>query len=150
MIRRHVVRNEIENQAQAAGAEPPAQASQRLLAAEILVDRVAADGKAGAANVVLAKVGEHAVIFGDQVGFRSGDAPRGLAGLPDAEEPDEIEPVRGQPLEVRVRDVVKRRRTFQLGRQLREAYARVDLEERGIPCRRDQPLLVLAALGLAE
>ena len=114
-----------------ARAEP----GERRVAAEVLVDPVVPDGEAGAADVFLAEVGEDAAVLGEPLGIRSRDAPGRLARLPHAEEPDEVEPVRGQPVELGVGDVVERRLSAQRGRELREPDPRVDLEERGIPRR---------------
>ncbi len=133
VVRRHVVRDEVEDEAQAPALEAPAEPGERLVSAEVLVDPVVPDREAGAADVCLAKVGEDAVVLGEPLGLRPRDAPGRLAGLPDAEEPDEVEPVRGQPVELRVGDVVERRLSPQRGRELREPDPRVDLEERGIP-----------------
>jgi hypothetical protein len=57
---------------------------------------------------------------------------RGLAGLPDAEEPDRVESVTGEPVEFRVGEVVQGCRAAEFERQLRESDAGVDLNQRGI------------------
>ena len=153
VVRRHVVRDEVEDEAQATTLEAPAETGERLVPAEVLVDPVVPDGEAGAGNVLLAEVGKDAVVLGEPLGVRPRDAPCGLAGLPDAEEPDEVEPVRGQPVELRVGDVVERRLSPQRGREFREPDPRVDLEERGIPrCRHGCPLVfvVLAQILTAH
>jgi hypothetical protein len=130
-----VVRGEVEDEAQATTPEAPAEPGERLVPAEILADPVVPDGEAGAADVSLAEVAENAVVLGDPVGLRTRDAPGRLAGLPDAEEPDEVEPVRGQTVELRVGDVVERRLSPERVRELRETSPRVDLEQHGIPGR---------------
>ena len=133
VVRRHVVRDEVEDEAQAATLQAPAEPGERLVPAEVLVDPVVPDREAGAADVFLAEVGKDAAVLGEPLGIRSRDAPGRLARLPHAEEPDEVEPVPGQPIELRVGDVVERRLSPQRGRELRESGPRVDLEERWIP-----------------
>ena len=139
VVRRHVVRDEVEDQAQATALQARAEPGERLVPAEVLVDPVVPDGEAGAADVFLAEVGEDAPVLGEPLGVRPRDAPGRLAGLPDAEEPDEVEPVGGEAVELRVGDVVERRLSPQRGGELREPDPRVDLEQRGIPGR---PLLL--------
>ena len=78
------------------------------------------------------KSGEGPPVLLERLRLRARDAPGGLARLPDAEEPDEVEAVRGESVQLRVRHVVQRRRPAQRPRELREPHARVDLEERRI------------------
>ena len=52
----HVVGHEIEHQPQAALVETMAEPGQRGVAAQLLVDRVAGDREAGAADVVVGQV----------------------------------------------------------------------------------------------
>ena len=151
VVRRHVVRDEVEDEAQATTLQARAEPGERLVPAEVLVDPVVPDREAGAADVFLAEVGEDAAVLGEPLGLRPRDAPGRLAGLPDAEEPDEVEPVRGQPVELRVGDVVERRLSPQRGRELREPDPRVDLEERGIPrCGHGSPCCLLSSLVAAH
>jgi hypothetical protein len=77
-------------------------------------------------------IGEDAAVLGDPFGLRPRDAPGRLAGLPDTEEPDEVESVLGQPVELRVGYVVECRRLSGGPRELRETDPRVHLEEGGI------------------
>ena len=51
VVGRHVVRDEVEDEPQPARAQPLAQAGERLVAAEVDVDVVVADGEAGAGDV---------------------------------------------------------------------------------------------------
>ena len=108
MIRRHVVRDEVEDEAQAATPQALAEARERLVAAEVLVDPVVPDGEAGAADVFLAQVRQDAVVLREPLGIRLRDASGRFASLPHAKQPDEVEPVRGQPVELDVWDVVER------------------------------------------
>ena len=74
--------------------QPLAQPGERLVAAEVLVDVVVADGERRARDVGLAEVGQRALVLGEPLGFDARDAARRLAGLPHAEEPDQSKPSR--------------------------------------------------------
>jgi hypothetical protein len=104
-----VVRDKVQDETQATALQAPAEPGERLVPTEVLMDPVVLDREAGAADVLLAEVGEDAVVLGEPLGPRPRDAPGRVARLPDAEEPDEVEPVRGQLVELRVGDVVERR-----------------------------------------
>ncbi len=108
VIRSHVVRHEVEDEAQAATLKALAEPGERLVAAEVLVHPVVPNRETRAAHVFLTEVGQDAVVLGEPLGIRLRDASRGLARLPDAKEPDDVEPVGGQPIEFDVRDVVER------------------------------------------
>ncbi len=132
VVRRHVVRDEVEDEPQAPLAQAPAEAGERRVAAEVRVDPVVADREAGAADVRLAEVGQDAPVLGPPPLVRGRDAPRRLARLPDAEEPDEVEAVRREAVELGVGDVVERRRPSERRGELGQPDPRVDLEERGV------------------
>jgi hypothetical protein len=102
-----VVRDEVQDEAQAAALQVRAETGERRVPPEVLVDPVVPDREAGAGDVFLAEIGEDAVVLVEPLGLAPRDAPGRLAGLPDPEEPDEVEPVRGQAVEVRVGDVVE-------------------------------------------
>ena len=93
VVRGHMVRHEVEDEAQAATLEALAETGERLVAAEVLVYPVFPDRETRAAHVFLTEVGEDASVLGEPLGIRSRDAPRGVPGLPDSEEPDDVEPV---------------------------------------------------------
>ena len=139
VVRRHVVRDEVEDRG--AGRDRWRRRRSRASAAssaEVLVDPVVPDREAGAADVCLAEVREDAAVLGEPLGIRSRDAPGRLAGLPHAEEPDEVEPVRGQPVELRVGDASPERgpspqRGVRSPTLSRTPHA--DLEQCGIPGR---------------
>ena len=126
-------------------AQAFAQAGEGVVSAEVGVDVIVADGEAGPADVGLLEVRQDAVIFRQPLGIRRRHAARGLAGLPDAEEPDQVEPVAGELVQLRLGDVVQGRRTAERGGQLRQADAGVDLEERGIAGRGHRCLLFFPA-----
>ena len=147
VVRRHVVRDEVEDEAQAPALQASAEPGERLVPAEVLVDAVVTDREAGAADVLLAEVGQDAPVLGKPLSPRARDVPGRRAGLPHAEEPDKVEPVRGQPVDIRIGEVVEGRLPAQLGRELREPDPRVDLEERGIPRRGHSPLLAAHLLA---
>ena len=69
VVRRHVVRDEVEHEAQAAALQTLAEPGERLVAAEVLVDAVVADREARAADVVLTEVGQDAAVLGEPLGF---------------------------------------------------------------------------------
>ena len=98
------------------------------VAAEIGVDVVVADGKAGPGDVGLPEVRQDTMILRQPLGIRGRHAPGSFAGLPDAEEPDQVEPIAGELVELRVGDVVQGCEAAQRSGQLRQADAGVDLE----------------------
>ena len=132
VIRGHVVRNEIEDQTQTATLKTLTEPGEGFVSAEVLVNTVVANREAGAADVFVSEVLQDAAVLGEPVGMRSRHASRRLARLPDTKEPDDVEPVGGQPIEFGIRDVVERGVSPQRGREFREPDPRVDLEERWI------------------
>ena len=58
VIRRHVVRHEVEHQPQLALAQPLPQSGERRLTAQIAMDRIALDGEPGAGDVFVGEVGQ--------------------------------------------------------------------------------------------
>jgi hypothetical protein len=109
MVGSDVVGNEIEDEPQPAAGEPLAQPRERRVSAEIVVDAVVAHSETRAAHVGLAEVRQDAPVFRAPLRIRRRNAARGLARLPDAEQPHEVEPVAGERVELLVRDVVQRR-----------------------------------------
>ena len=108
VVRRHVVRDEVEDKAKATTLKALAEAGERLVAAEVLVHPVVPDRETRAAHVFLTEVGQDATVLGEPLGIGLRDASRGVTRLPDAKEPDDVEPVGSQPIEFDVRDVVER------------------------------------------
>ena len=142
----HVVRNEVEHEPQAARAHPLAQTGQRLVAAEVGVDAVVADGEGGPGDVGVAEIRENPVVFGDPIRIRRRHPARSLAGLPDAEKPDEVEPVARELVQLGVGHVVQRRGTGERLAQFGQPDARIDLEKRGV-ARRGHGDSLLAGRG---
>jgi hypothetical protein len=58
MVRRHVVGNEVEHEAQAALTEAFAEPGEGRIAAEVRVNGVSGDGEAGALDVLVPEVGQ--------------------------------------------------------------------------------------------
>ena len=127
-----MIGDEIEHQPQAALPEPLAQPGQGRIAAEILMHRVAGDREAGAGDVLLAQVRQRLLKFPAPLRIAARDLLRRQAGLPDAQEPDPVEPHLGQAVQLGVGNVVQRRRPAQRPGQLRQPDAGVDLVQRGI------------------
>ena len=98
VVRRHVVRDEVEHEPQPAPAQAFTQAGEGFVSAEVGVHVIVADGEAGPADVSLLEVRQDPVIFRQPLRIRRRDTARGLAGLPHAEEPDQVEPVLGEPV----------------------------------------------------
>ena len=108
VVRRHVVRDEVEDEAQAATLQALAEPGERRVAAEVLVDPVVLDAKQEPQTSSSRKSGRTRRYSASHSGFDRETRRAASPGLPDAEEPDEVEPVRGQPVELRVGDVVER------------------------------------------
>ena len=109
VIRRHVVRDEVEHQLQSALLQPLSQTGERRVAAQIAMDGVACDGEPGAGDVFLAQVRQRLLELLAPSGIAARDRLRRRAGLPDAQEPDPVEAHLGQAIQLGVRNVVQRR-----------------------------------------
>jgi hypothetical protein len=133
MIERHVVGHEIEHQPQAALLQARPQARQRAVAAEEPVNGVAGNRKTGSGDVVIAKVRERFAKFGEPFGVAARHALGGCAGLPDAQQPDPIEPKARDPIERLVGEIVQRRRPAEVLCELCQPDPGVDLIEGRIP-----------------
>ena len=138
MVRRHMVGNEVEDQPQAARAQAFPQPGKGLVSAKVGVDVIVANRKARPGDVGVAEVRQHPVILRHPLGMGHRHLACRLAGLPDAQEPDQIEAIGCEPIELSIAHVVQRRRAAERGRQFGQADAGVDLEERGIASRRHQ------------
>ena len=78
------------------------------------------------------QVGQCLLELPPPIGIAPRDPLPGLAGLPDAEEPDPVETHLGQAVQFGVRDIIQGRRPPQLAGQFRQPDARIDLIERRI------------------
>ena len=117
MIEAGVVGNEVQHQPHAAPAEPVAQPSQRRIAPEVFVNRVAGDREAGAADVVVAQVRQASPRIPCAMPALARETPAsGRAGLPHAEHPNPIKALLGESIQLGVGDVVERRRPAQFPR----------------------------------
>ncbi len=94
-------------------AKPLAQPGQRRVAAQIAMHRVACDGETRAGDVFLVEVRQGFVELPAPLGIGAGDSLRRRAGLPDAQEPDPVETLRGQAIQLRIGHVVQSRRAAQ-------------------------------------
>ena len=127
MIGRHVVGDEVEHQLQAATLHSLPEPGESRVAAEVGVHGVAGDREAGAGDVVVDEVRERLVKLAAPFGIGARDSLGGEPGLPDAEQPDPVESQLGQPVELGVGNVVKRRNPSERAADLRQPDARVDL-----------------------
>ena len=132
VVGRDVVRHEVQHQPEPSTTEAVAQSRERLVAAEVGVHVVVLDREAGPGHVRIPEVGQDAVVLGQPLGVGCRHPACGLTRLPHAEEPDEVEAVVREPIELRIRHVVERRLPAERGTQFRQADARVDLEQRRI------------------
>ena len=132
VIERRVVGDEVEHQLQAAVPEPVAEPGEGLVAAQGGMRRIAGDREPGARDILVAQVGQRRLELPPPFGVGPGDLLPGLAGPPDAQEPDPVETHLGQAVEFGVRDVIQGRRPAQLAGQFRQPDAGIDLVERRI------------------
>src|SRR5574340_696747 len=131
-----VVGHEVEHQLQAVPTRTLAHARQRRIAAERLVHRVDADRESRARDVVVAQGGQRRLELAAPGGIRSRHLLRRGSGLPDAEQPDPVDALRGPARDLGVAQVVERRAPADRAADLGQPHARVQLEEGGIPRRR--------------
>ena len=132
MIRRHVVRDKIEDQPQTTLAQPFSQPGKSLIPTEIGVDMIVMDRETGTANVCLLKVRQDALIFSKKLRDRGRYTSAGFPGLPYAQEPDQVEPLRGKLIELRIGNIVQSSRAVERGRNLRQTDTGVDLKKRWV------------------
>ena len=132
MIRRRVVRHEIEHQTQAAIPQALTQTGKCRVTAEILVHGVAGDREPRAGYVLLPEVGQCLLKLVTPLLIGARDLLCGFPRLPHAQEPDPIEAHPGQVIEFDVRYVVERGSTTESLRQLRQPDTGVDLVERWV------------------
>jgi hypothetical protein len=110
-------------------AETPTKPFECRIASEVVVYAVVLDGKAGATHVRSLKVGKDPGILLQPLGVRCRNLTGCGAGLPDPEEPDQVEP-RCLPLvDLPVRHVIKRGRPARTGSQLGQEYPGIDLKQ---------------------
>src|SRR3954470_2711905 len=137
MIERRVVRDEVEHEPQAARSQPLPDAGERGVAAEQGRDRIGGDRKPRAAYVFVAQIGQRVLEFAPPVAPGARDALAGGPGAPDAEEPDPVEALLGDEVQLRVAEIVESRRPRKPGRELAQPDPGIDLVERRISRRAD-------------
>jgi len=99
---RHVVGDEVQDQAKAATPEPLAKARQPQRLRRSRVDPIVAHREAGGPVTSSSRKSGRTRCTPRSIPASTGDAPGGLARLPDAEEPDEVEAVGGDPIQLSV------------------------------------------------
>ncbi len=130
MIQSHVIGNEIQEQPQAALAEPFAQPRQRGIAAQTAVRRVTGDRKAGAGDILFAQVRQRLLKFPAPLEIGPGDPLGCRARLPDTQEPDPVKADSCQAIQLGIRNVIECGAPAQLLRQFRQPDTGIDLIER--------------------
>ena len=117
MIRRHVVRDKIEDQPQTTLAQPFSQPGKSLIPAEIGVDMIVMD-RGNRNRKCLSPEGPsgRCSIFSKKLRDRGRYTSAGFPGLPYAQEPDKVEPVRGKLIELRIGNIVQSSRAVERGR----------------------------------
>ena len=91
MIRRGMVRHEIQHQLDIALRESLAKLRQRRVAPNLVADRVGGDCEAGAAYVVLVEIRQDGSELGSPFGVAARDGPACGTGPPDAQQPNPVE-----------------------------------------------------------
>ena len=129
VVERHVVGDEVDQQALPAPTEALAQAGQRRVAAEVVVDVVGDDGERRPDDVGLAHVGEVDRQIGAHVGRARAALPR-RARLPEAQHPDPAKTAGRRAVEQIIRQIVERGGAPSQGRRFIDRDARVDLVQR--------------------
>ena len=132
VIRRDVVRDEVEDQSQAALGEGRARGGEPGRAAEVGVDDVPADAVRRADDVLRHVVGQRLAERGDEAVVLERDRDPGRAALPHPHQPDGVEAELGDRVPLGRRDVAERDRPARARAQLAQPHPRVELvDERG-------------------
>ena len=132
MIGCGVVRHEVEHQPQPAAAKPFADSCQRFVPTQCFMHRVSGDCEARAGDVVVLQIVQRLLEFVAPLGIRARDLLRDRPRLPDAQEPDPVEPHPGDAVELCVGNVIQRGVPAQAARQVGQPDAGVDLVQRGV------------------
>ncbi len=127
-----MVGHKIEHQPDAAPGQPGAEPGQRRIAAEAGADGVFGDRKAGAADILVDKVGQGLDQFRPQIRIGAIEFASGRSGLPYAQQPDPVEPRLCEAVEDRIVDLGERDASSGGARQTLEPDAGVDLQQSGV------------------
>jgi hypothetical protein len=124
VVEREVVRDEIEEEAEAQTPQTFAQFGQPFVAAERRVNAVVVNRVRRADDIPLGAVGQGAAKLFLPAGVRARDPARGGAALPDAHQPHGVETIVRDPPQLRVRHAAERQRLPPA--QLVQPHPRVD------------------------
>ena len=127
MVGRDVVRDEVEDQTEPASGKRGPCRRKALRTAQALVDDVAPDAIGRADDVLRAEVGERAPEAFDEPGVGECDRDPCRAPLPDAHQPDDIEPERRDRVPLPLGHVAKVDRHSLTARQVLEPHPGVEL-----------------------
>ena len=132
MVRRDVVRDEIEDQAQPALREHGPRGGKSLRPAELFIDDVAAHAVGRADIVLRRKVGKGSPEILKEPLVAHGDRDSGGAALPDAHEPHGIEAAGGDRVPLLLRHRGRDRRPLVFPAQITQPDPGVDLVDDGM------------------
>ena len=131
MIPGRVIGNEVEHESQVAAPETLAEPGERRVPSEIRMHGIAGNRETGACNILLAQVRQRFLELLSQFAIGARNALSRLAGTPNAQEPDPVEPRLREAVQGGVRNVVQRRCMPEIPAEFRQPDARIDLVERG-------------------
>ena len=132
MIGSGMVRHEVEHQPQPAAAKPFADSCQRFVPTQCFMHRVSGDREPRAGDIVVSQIVQRLLEFVAPLGIRARDLLRDRPRLPDAQEPDPVEPHPGDAVELCVGNVIECGFPAQAARQVGQPDAGVDLVQRGV------------------
>ena len=132
MIGRGMVRHEVQHQPQPAAAKPFADSCQRFVPTQRFMHRVPGDREPRAGDVVVSQIRQRLLEFVAPLGIRARDLLRDRPRLPDAQEPDPVEPHPGDAVEFCVGNVIQCGFPAQAARQVGQPDAGVDLVQQGV------------------
>ena len=96
MVGRNVVGDEVQDQPDTAVGQRLPGSGQAGRTAEVIVDDVVADAVRRPDDIAWAPIGQGGPERSSQIGVRQGDLDAGRAALPDAHQPDRVEPQIGE------------------------------------------------------
>ena len=135
MIRRRMVRHEIQHQLDTVSREPLAKLRQRRVVPNLLADGVTGDCEAGAADVVLFEIGQDGAELGSPFGLAPRDGPPCGAGPPDAQQPNPVEALQSEAVNRCVVNLSQGRSFAALTGQASQPDTGIELIEGGIAWR---------------
>ena len=133
IVRRHVVGNEVEDQAQSALSEMAPRGGESLRPAEVFVNDVAAHAVGRADIVLRRKVGEGPPEILEEPLVSHGDANPRRAPFPDTHEPDGVEALIGDGIPLLLRDRGEIQAPLVLAAQIIQPHPRVHFVDDRMP-----------------